>query len=194
MKPKTTFIIIACLVLFLFVHWGLQKKDDVEREKHEYELTNYPKPTNTPTVTLSPANKITPINTVSPTPTPTAEQKKQIEDSFKATCREYTDDTYERLMREYTKAGTRICIKGKVVQKIESIYTDYYLISGNSISFDEEYIIYDERDDKYPKIIVGDEVTVYSSFVAIGKFERAINGTTVEIPTFNAKYIEIEGY
>lgn len=49
MKPKTTFIIIACLVLFLFVYWGFQKKDDADMEQIYSELTNTPKPTNTPT-------------------------------------------------------------------------------------------------------------------------------------------------
>ena len=190
MKPKTTFIIIACLVLLLFVHWGFQKKDDVEREKHEYELTNSPKPTNTPTVKLSPAKKITPINTVSPTPTPTAEQKKQIEDSFKATCREYTDDTYESLMREDTKAGTRLCLEVKVVQKMEGIYTESYRVSGMKDVFDEEYVIYDYRDNDKTKILVGDILTIYGTFVDLAEFERSLTGNTVEIPTINAKYID----
>ena len=190
MKPKTTFIVIACLVLFLFVYWGFQKKDDLEREQYYYELTNSPKPTNSPTATLSPADKITSIKTISPTPTPTAEKKKQTEDAFKATCRKYTEDTYERLMREDTKAGTRLCLEVKVVQKMEGIYTESYRVSGIKDIFDEEYVIYDYRDDDKTKILVGDILTVYGTFVDLGEFERSLTGNTVEIPKINAKYIE----
>ena len=49
MKPKTTFIIIALLVVGLFVYNGFEKQEELEREQYYYELTHFPKPTDTPT-------------------------------------------------------------------------------------------------------------------------------------------------
>lgn len=148
----------------------------------EPEATSTPRPTKTPTPI--------PTATPEPTPTPTAEQKKQIEDSFKATCREYAEDTYERLMREDTKAGTRLYLEVKVVQDMGGTYTHYYRTNGTINSWDEEYIIYDYREENTPKIIDGDVLRVYGEFLKLGKFERSLTGTTVEIPVIYAKYIE----
>ena len=53
MKPKATFIIIALLVVGLFVYWGFEKQEELEREQYYYELTHFPKPTDTPTPTKS---------------------------------------------------------------------------------------------------------------------------------------------
>lgn len=49
MKPRTTFIIIALLVVGLFVYWGFERREEVEREQYYQSLTNAPKPTSTPT-------------------------------------------------------------------------------------------------------------------------------------------------
>lgn len=154
----------------------------------EPEATNTPRPTKTPKPTKTPTPA--PTATPEPTPTPTEEQKKQIEDSFKATCREYTEDTYERLMREDTKSGTRLCLEVKVVQDMGGTYTHYYRTNGTIDSWDEEYIIYDYREENTPKIIDGDILRVYGEFLELGKFERSLTGTTVEIPIVYAKYIE----
>lgn len=126
----------------------------------------------------------------SPSPTPTAEQKEQEKETFKSTCRKYAEDTYERLMREDTKTGTRICLEVEVSQKMESLLTDSYRVIGTNNSWDEEYVIYDYRENDNKKILVGDKLIVYGEFNRLGEFNRSLTGNTVEIPIVNAKHIE----
>ena len=126
----------------------------------------------------------------SPSPTYTVEQKEQEKEIFIATCRKYAEDTYERLMREDTKAGTRICLEVEVSQKMESLITDSYRVTGTNNSWDEEYVIYDHRENDTKKILVGDTIIVYGEFNRLGEFSRSLTGNTVEIPIINAKYIE----
>ena len=183
---KLLIAVICCFVLGGCATYTEQQNTPTATE--EPEATNTPRPTKTP----KPTKTLTPIPTATPepTPTPTAEQKKQIEDSFKATCREYTDDTYERLMREETKKGTRICLEVEVSQKMDSYINDSYRVTGTNNLWNEEYVIYDHRENDETKILVGDKLIVYGEFNRLGEFERSLTGNTVEIPTINAKYIE----
>lgn len=179
-------------VAFCFVLGGCAtytEPQNTPSATEEPEATNTPRPTKTPKPTKTP----TPIPTATPepTPTPTAEQKKQIEDSFKATCREYAEDTYERLMREETKKGTRICLEVEVSQKMDSYINDSYRVTGTNYLWNEEYVIYDHRENDETKILVGDKLIVYGEFNRLGEFERSLTGNTVEIPIINAIYIEI---
>lgn len=134
------------------------------------------------------SNTLTPAP--SPSSTPTAEQKEQEKETFKATCRKYAEDTYERLMREDTKTGTRICLEVEVSQKMESLLADSYRVIGTNNSWDEEYVIYDYRENDNKKILVGDKLIVYGEFNRLGEFNRSLTGNTVEIPIVNAKHIE----
>lgn len=136
------------------------------------------------------SNTLTPA--LSPSPTPTAKQKEQEKEVFKATCRKYAEDTYERLMREDTKEGTRICLEVEVSQKMETLLTDSYRVIGTFDSWNEEYVIYDYRENDNKKILVGDKLIVYGEFNRLGEFNRSLTGNTVEIPIINAKYIEFE--
>lgn len=175
---KILLVVVCCLAFAGCANYTETESTPTPTIFVEPESTGTPKPTKTPT----PA----------PTATPTAEQKNQEEKAFKATCREYADNTYERLMREDTKQGTRICLKVSVAQKMDSLSKDSYRMTGMGSSWDDEYVIYDYREDDDTKILVGDTLIVYREFIRLGEFERSLTGNTVEIPIINAKYIDFE--
>ncbi len=159
----------------------------------EEKPTDFVEPEVTSTTNATEITNTTETTSTEPAPTPTEEQKKQAEEVFKATCRKYDDNTYERLMREDTKEGTRVCLEVEVSQKIDSLLSSYYRVTGANYSWKEEYIIYDHRENDDTKILVGDVLTIYGEFNKLGEFERSLTGNTVEIPIINAKYIDFVG-
>lgn len=177
---KILFAVLCYAVLWVCCNFfETQKNDSVTNEP---EITAVPDFFKTANPTKTPTPK--------PTPTPTAKQRKQMEEEFKDSCLEYTDNIYELLMRESIKSGTRLCLEVEVVQDMAGITTDYYRTKGTIDIWDEEYIIYDCREKDKPKIIEGDIIKIYGEFSKLGKFERSLTWTTVEIPVIYAKYIE----
>ena len=165
MKPKTTFIIIALLVVGLFVYNGFEKQEELEREQYYYELTNFPKPTDTPTPTKSIV--LFPVTTQKPTKTPTPtpnlcsvsfnQQKETFseyndEDGLRGSAR--IDDIYFEF-EEFSSVGGFIRLKvyfqGEVKEYNEDFYIKYKLFDENDYVVDDGVLhIYGlEKRDKF---------------------------------------------
>lgn len=165
MKPKTTIIIIALLVVGLFVYWGFEKQEEPEREQYYYELTNFPKPKDTPTPKISiDYTSVTdkkPISASTPAPNPCIVLFNQKGETFSEYNDEYglrgsarIDDIYFEF-EEFSSVGgfirLTVYFQGEVKEYSEDFYIKYKLFDESDYVVDDGVLhIYGlEKGDKF---------------------------------------------
>lgn len=165
MKPKTTFLLIALLVVSLFAYWGFDKQKELERGQYYYELTHFPKPTDTPTPTKSidlfSATTQKPTKIPTPTPNPCIVLFNQKGETFSEYNDEYglrgsarIDDIYFEF-EEFSSVGgfirLTVYFKGEVKEYSEDFYIKYKLFDESDYVVDDGVLhIYGlEKGDKF---------------------------------------------
>ena len=141
MKPKTTFLLIALLVVSLFAYWGFDKQKELERGQYYYELTHFPKPTDAPTPTKS--IDLFSVTTKKPTkiPTPTPNPCIVLFNQKGETFSEYNDeyglrgsariddiyfeDEWSSVLNVYGK-NWREYFKERTLNELEDIFGDRF--------------------------------------------------------------------
>lgn len=126
-----------------------------------------------------------------PKPKKSAKVKKA---SFIKACKKYN---YKKVMRnpdEYI--GKKIKIKCQIKQISEDgLFTQGFLrccsYSGYGLYGGDEYLVFDTRASKSPKLLTNDVITIYGTIEEPQEMKRALTGTKDTVFTINMKYVKI---
>lgn len=160
------------------------------------------KPKKTAKVTAKPKKTVKPKPTATPKPTLSPKQikakkkkaAKAKKTKFVNSCKTYN---YKKVLRNPKKyIGKKIKIKCQISQISEDGwftkgFLRCYSYSGYGIYADNEYVIFDERTSKSPKLLADDIITVYGTIEEPEEMTRALTGTKDTIFTINMKYVKI---
>ena len=109
-------------------------------------------------------------------------------------CKKYN---YKKVMRNPNKyIGKKIKLKCQINQISEDgLFTQGFLrcysYSGYDIYADDEYVVFDERASKTPKLLTNDVITVYGTIEEPEEMTRALTGTKDTVFTIKMKYVKI---
>lgn len=208
-------IIIFFLVCALLYQCGNSDKDPDTKNTNSTSVSN--KVTNTPAVkkdsqkskTNSKPNqeakskqKAKPKKAAKAKPTLSPKQIKAKEKKaakakkakFINACKTYN---YKKVMRNPNKyVGKKIKLKCQINQISEDgLFTQGFLrcysYSGYDIYADDEYVVFDERAAKTPKLLSNDIITVYGTIEKPEEMTRALTGTKDTVFTIKMKYVKI---
>lgn len=137
-----------------------------------------------------------PKPTLSPKQIKAKEKKeaKSAKASFISKCKEYN---YKKVMRNPNKyIGKKIKLKCQIKQISEDGWLTQgflrcYSYSGYNIYAENEYVVFDERLSKSPKLLTDDVITVYGTIEEPEKMTRALTGTKDTVFSINMKYVKI---
>lgn len=133
------------------------------------------------------------ITTTPEEPTVPTESKED----FIASCQPFDYREYARYAEEHV--GARITVTVKISQILQGgLFDDnqYYRVYTNDeydMWFGEELFMNDFRVDDDTRLLEEDIIVIYGEFGGMTNVERALSGTTEEVPTINAFYIDIMG-
>lgn len=171
-----------------------REKNENKKESAKKKTSSKPKKTTKATAK--------PKKTAKPKPTLSSKQikanKKKAAKAEKAkfinSCKEYN---YKKALRNPKKyVGKKIKIKCQISQISEDGWFTQgflrcYSYSGYGIYADNEYIIFDKRASKSPKLLTDDIITVYGTIEEPEEMTRALTGTKDTVFTINMKYVKI---
>ena len=208
-------IIIFFLVCALLYQCGNSDKDSDTKNTNSTSVSN--KVTNTPAVKkdsqksktnskpkqeAKSKQKAKPKKTAKAKPTLSPKQIKAKEKKaakakkakFINACKTYN---YKKVMRNPNKyVGKKIKLKCQINQISEDgLFTQGFLrcysYSGYDIYADDEYVVFDERAAKTPKLLSNDIITVYGTIEKPEVMTRALTGTKDTVFTIKMKYVKI---
>ena len=204
------YIIIFFLVCALFSQCGNSNDDSDNAEKNDTstssEIATTPKAKNKKKKESKKHNNIAkskkPKQTVKPKKTASLKQNKAknketakaTKTKFKNSCKTYN---YKKVMRDPKKyIGKKIKLKCQINQISEDGWFTQgflrcYSYSGYGIYANNEYVIFDERVSKSPKLLADDIITVYGTIEEPEKMTRALTGTKDTVFTIKMKYVKI---
>lgn len=142
----------------------------------------------TPSVVAKTENSVEPINEAD------ANSYVSKKDYIRA-CQEIPYKTLARNPESYK--GTKIKLTVKVQQVVQGGWFDdneYYRVYTNDeygIWLGDEYFMYDDRQDRTPKILEGDVLNVYGECDGTTTVKRALTDMKEDVVSVKAKYIEI---
>lgn len=131
--------------------------------------------------------------TIPEEPTVPTESKED----FIASCQPFDYREYARYAEEHV--GDRITVTVKISQILQGgLFDDnqYYRVYTNDeydMWLGEELFMNDFRVDDATRLLEEDILVIYGEFGGMTNVERALSGTTEEVPTINAFYIDIMG-
>lgn len=108
------------------------------------------------------------------------------EPDFKKSCQTFNYKKIARNPDDYVDKPVKI--KGEVSQVVSDGYYRVY----TDDDWDEEWIVYDGRDELSPKVLEGDVITVYGLCGGVESVERALTGTSDDVPCVEAIYLSIK--
>lgn len=172
-----------------------KEAEETEEPESTPEVTEEPKPTEEPTPTpeptLSPAQK----KKIEKQKAKKAKAKaKKEKKNFIAKCKSYP---YKKVLRNPSKYyGKKIKIKCQVNQIVDGgLFSEgfmrCYTYSGYDIYAEDEYVVLDKRDNKDPKLLQNDVITVYGTISYPREVTRALTGTSDEVFAIDMKYVKI---
>lgn len=159
-------------------------KDKRKKDSKKNKDTSKPKKTAKPKSTLSPKQ-------IKAKKKETAKAKKT---NFINKCKGYN---YKKVMRNPDKyIGNKIKIKCQIKQISEDgLFTQGFLrccsYSGYGLYAGNEYLVFDERESKSPKLLTDDVITIYGTIEEPQEMKRALTGTKDTVFTINMKYVKI---
>lgn len=205
--PKKKHGCLWCIIVFFLVCAVLSQcgisDDDSSKNKKTSDTSV------SSTVTATPKSKKAPKksksatkqkdkqkSTSSPKKRKTTKKKtdKIKKSKFINACKKYN---YKKVMRKPDKyIGKKIKLKCQINQISEDgLFTQGFLrcysYSGYDVYADNEYVVFDKRSSKSPKLLTDDIITVYGTIEKPEKMTRALTGTEDTVFTINMKYVKI---
>lgn len=144
--------------------------------------------------------KTDPEETDAPSEPTQTEPPAQSKEDYIADCLELNKDLgYKDLLRNPDNyVGQKVKVIVKISQIMDqSLFSSakYYFgrtdNNGHGWYFDDEICFTDGRIDDDMKILEDDIVVIYGEFVGLKEFNRALTGSSTEMPVIEFKYIEL---
>ena len=192
--PKWLIAIIVVVVIFFIA--GIAGNSDESEQSNNSETTESnnvetSKNENNNVKENKTENKVNKTKKPKITKTPKEEKK-----DFINKCKSYD---YKKLARYPDKyKGKKITVKVKVSQIMEggwfddNVYYRCYTKGQYDLWMEDEYVIVDKRGKGATKILEDDILTVYGTYDGTSEMERALTGTSDNIPSIYMKYCKIK--